>query len=182
MALTNVYTGAHGTISLAVAGTQAQQGEFNAITGAYGETIFNPIGRVTDVELCVQTELQEFYEIGKRDLRSLNSGNVHNSGKIGRAYINGSLLYLLLGRDASGSAAATIQPVFTMNLELVDPNIPDNSLKLELVGVMFENWALRVPQETFVMENLTFKAFDLRIHDKDSGNDITVAFPEASSE
>lgn len=181
MALTNLLTGAHGTISLAVTGTTAQQNDFNAITAAYGETIFNPVGRVTDVELCVQTELQEFFQIGSRDLQYLSSGNVHNSGKIGRAFMNGSLLYLLLGRDASGSEGATVQPMFTLNLELVDPNLPDNQLKLEVVNVMFENWALRVPQETFVMENLTFKAGDIRINDKEAGNDITVAFPEASS-
>lgn len=178
MALTNVFTGAHGTISLAVEGTPKQQADFNAITGAYGDTVFNPVGRVVDVELCVQTELQEFFEIGFRDVDRLISGNVHNSGKIGRAYINGSLLFLLLGRDANDGKAATIQPQFTLNLELVDPHVPDNHLKLVVSGVKFENWALRVPQETFVMENLTFKAVDIRIKDKEADKDITVAFPD----
>jgi hypothetical protein len=179
MALTNVFTGAHGTISLAVEGTPAQQADFNAITGAYGGTVFNPIGRVVDVELCIQTELQEFFEIGFRDINLLLPGNIHNSGKIGRAYINGSLLFLLLGRDATDGKAASIQPQFTLNLELTDPHVPDNQLKLVVSGVKFENWALRVPQETFVMENITFKAVDVRIKDKEAGNEITVAFPEA---
>lgn len=179
MALTNVFTGAHGTISLAVEGTPAQQADFNAIKTAYGDSIFSPIGRVVDVELCVQTELQEFYEIGFRDINQLSSGNVHNSGKIGRAYINGSLLFLLLGRDANDGQAAGVQPQFTMNLEFTDPNVPDNKLKLVVSGVMFENWALRVPQNTFIMENVTFKAVDIRIKDKEAGNDISVAFPEA---
>jgi hypothetical protein len=29
------------------------------------------------------------------------------------------------------------------------------------------------------MENVTFKAVDIRIKDKEAGSDITVAFPEA---
>jgi hypothetical protein len=181
MALTNVFTGAHGTISLAVEGTPAQQGDFNAITTAYGETVFNPVGRVVDVELCVQTELQEFYEIGARDVQRLSPGNVHYSGKIGRAYMNGSLLFLLLGRDANDGGSATIQPRFTLNLELKNPHFPDNLLKLVVTGVKFENWALRVPQDTFVMENVTFKAVDIRIKDKEAGSDIAVAFPEAAA-
>jgi hypothetical protein len=178
MALINVFTGAHGTISLAVAGSPAQQADFTAITTAYGDTIFSPVGRVVDVELCVQTEVQEFYEIGFRDINQLLSGNIHNSGKIGRAYINGSMLFLLLGRDAVDGKAATVQPQFTLNLELTDPHFPDNQLKLVVSGVKFENWALRVPQETFVMENVTFKAVDIVIKDKEAGNEIAVAFPD----
>ncbi len=181
MALNSVFTGAHGTISLAVEGTPAQQADFNAITTAYGETVFNPVGRVVDVELCTQTELQEFYQIGFRDVITLAPGNVHFSGKIGRAYINGSLLFLLLGRDATDGGLATIQPRFTLNLVLNNPHIPDNQLKLVVAGVKFENWALRVPQDTFVMENVTFKAVDIRIKDREEGSDITVAFPEAES-
>jgi hypothetical protein len=181
MPLTNVFTGAHGTISLAVEGTPAQQADFKAITSAYGDTVFNPIGRVVDVELCVQTELQEFYEIGFRDINQLLPGNVHNSGKIGRAFINGSLLFLLLGRDANDGLAATIQPQFTLNLEIANPDLPTNRLKLVVTGVKFENWSLRVPNDTFIMENVTFKAIDVRIKDKDDGNDIAVAFPKAES-
>jgi len=182
MALTHVYSGAHGTISLAVEGGPVQQGDFNAITTAYGETVFNPVGRVVDVELCVQSELQEFFQIGVRDVLVLMPGNLHYSGKIGRAYINGSLLFLLLGRGATDGGLALIQPRFTLNLELNNPHVPDDQLKLEVSGVKFENWALRVPQETFVMENLTFKAMQIRIKDKEAGNPITVAFPELSSD
>jgi hypothetical protein len=180
MALNAVYTGAHGTISLAVEGTPAQQGDFNAITGAYGETVFNPVGRVVNVELCVQSELQEFYQLGFRDPFQLLPGNVHYSGKIGRAYINGSLLFLLLGREANDGGNATIQPRFSLNLALNDPARPDDQLQLVVAGVKFENWVLLVPQESFVMENITFKAQNVRIKDKEAGSDIAVAFPEAA--
>lgn len=181
MALTNTFTGAHGTISLAVEGTTTQTADFNAITTAYGETIFNPIGRVQDVEICVQTELQEYYALGSRDPQQLLPGNVHVSGKIGRAYINGSLLYLLLDRGAKPSGFTSVQPRFTLNLDILDPNKPENKLKLTVTGVKFENWAISVPQATFVMENVTFKAQGIGVTDTQDNSDINVAFPEASS-
>jgi hypothetical protein len=181
MALTSVYTGADGTISLAVEGSPAQQGDFNAITAAYGETAFNPVGRVSDVEVCVQTELQEYYEIGHRETTRLLPGNVHISGKIGRAYMNGSLLFLLLGRGAKTDGLPTIQPRFVLNLALKHPTLPATLLRVNVFGVKFENWAMRVPQDTFVMEQLTFKAQSIGLVDNDEGTEINVAFPEAES-
>lgn len=181
MALTSVYTGAHGTISLAVDGTPAQQADFNAITGAYGDTVFNPVGRVVDVEICVQTELQEYYQLGSRDVQKLLPGNVHVSGKIGRAYLNGSLLYLLLGRGAKTGGATSIQPKFALNLDINDPSHASDRIRLVVGGVKFENWALRVPQETFIMENLTFKAEKVAATDTEEGTEINVAFPEAAA-
>jgi hypothetical protein len=174
MALTNLYTGAHGTLGIAVEGTPVQQADFNAINDAYGTSI---VGRVTDVEVCVQTELKEFYTIGSRETVTLYPGNVHISGKVGRAYINGALLFLLLGRGATGTAEPTIQPKFTLNLILQNPHFPDSRLRLNVQGVKFENWAVNLPQETFVMEQVTFKAVRMGVADVDEGSDITVAFP-----
>jgi len=179
MALNTVFTGAHGTISLAVEGGPAQQADFAAITTAYGDTIFNPVGRVVDVEICVQTELQEFYQIGNRDPIKVQSGNVHISGKIGHAYMNGSLLHLLLGRGAKGDSFTTIQPRFVLNLLLQDPTHATDQLRVNVFGVKFENWAMRVPQDTFIMEQLTFKALRMGVADTNEGNEINVAFPEA---
>jgi hypothetical protein len=177
MSLTGVYTGAHGTIAFAVEGSPAQQADFNAITAAYGDTIFNPIGRAVDVEICVQTELQEYYEIGARDPMQLLPGNVHISGKIGRAYLNGSLLFLLLDRGAKGNSVTTIQPRFVLNLSLRDPNHPTDLLRVNIFGVKFENWAMHIPQDTFVMEQLTFKAISIGVVDNNEGTEINVAFP-----
>lgn len=179
MALTNVFTGAHGTISLAVEGTPAQQADFGAITTAYGDTAFNPVGRVVDVEICVQTELQEYYQIGAREMGQLHPGNVHISGKVGRAYMNGSLLFLLLGRGAKGNSLPTIQPKFALNLLLQDPSHSTDQVRVNVFGVKFENWALRVPQDTFIMEQLTFKAQRMGLADTNEGTEINVAFPEA---
>jgi len=181
MPLNHIYTGAHGTISLAVEGAPAQQADFNAITAAYGDTVFNPVGRVTDVELCVQTELQEYYQLGSRNVMQLLPGNVHISGKIGRAYLNGSLLYLLMGRGAKTSGLTSIQPRFALNLDVNDPGKPDDRVRLVVTGVKFENWAVRTPQETFVMENVTFKAVGIAATDTQDGTEINVAFPEAGA-
>jgi len=178
MALSHVYTGAHGTLGVAVEGTPVQQADFNAINDAYGSTV---IGRVTDVEICVRTELLEFYEIGLRDVVTIAPGNVHISGTMGRAYINGALAFLLLGRGAKENGVTTIQPRFVLNLSLDNPHRPVNSSKVNVFGVKFETWGLHVPQEDFVMEQVRFKAAGLGLLDRDDGNDIAVAFPEATT-
>ncbi len=98
---TTSIVGSHGTLGVAVEGTPAQQADFNAINDAYTATI---VGRVTEVEVCVRTELEEFFEIGARDVATISPGNVHISGSVGRAYINGALLFLLLGRGATENA------------------------------------------------------------------------------
>jgi len=75
-------------------------------------------------------------------------------------------------------AASTIQPRFALNLQLSDPTDPTEKLKVVLTGVKFENWAVRVPQDTFVMENVTFKAIGITVTDTDESTEINVAFPE----
>jgi hypothetical protein len=178
MAMNNVFTGSHGTLGVAVEGTPTQQADFNAINDAYGATI---IGRVTDVEVCVRTELLEFYEIGLRDVVTLSTGKVHVSGTLGRAYVNGALAFLLLGRGAKENGVTTIQPRFVLNLSLQNPHLPDDAAKVNVFGVKFETWGLHIPQEDFVMEQVRFKAAGLGLLDRDEGNDIAVAFPEATA-
>lgn len=181
MALTNVFTGAHGTLSLSVAGTDAEAAEFTPVTDAYGS--LEGVGRVTDVEVCVQTELEEFHELGKRHPVSLHPGNIHINGKIGRAYINGALVYLLMGRGASetqGGDNGHAIPRFVLTLALDDPARPGNTLKVSVFGVRFENWGLRVPQDDIILEHITFKGKSIGITDAEDSNEITVSFPEES--
>ena len=177
MALNGIFSGGHGTISLAAVGSPVQQADFGAINTAYGGSIFNPVGRVEDVEICVQTELQEYYELGSRDVRQLVPGNIHVSGKIRRGYMNGSLLFLLLNRRATGRASS-IQPHFTMNLLLKNPDNPTDEIRVNVLSVKLENWGLHVPQTTFVMEHVTFKAAAVTVEDTDDSNAITVAFAD----
>jgi hypothetical protein len=178
MALTNIFTGADGTLDVAVAGTDTEAADFTAITDAYS---ISTIGRVTDVEVCVKTDLEEFYEIGKRDPQTLHPGNVHISGKIGRAYINGALLFLLLGRGAKETlGTTTVQPRFVLNLTMKDPAEPTNTLRIKVFGVRFQDWSVHLPQNDFVMEQVIFKASTIASADTEASTDINVAFPEAT--
>jgi hypothetical protein len=175
MALTNVFTGSNGTLTLANDSTP-EGNDSKAIMDVY---TMQTVGRVTAVEIYVQTDLEEFHEIGSRQPISLNPGNIHISGKVGRAYVNGALLFLLLGRAANTTNLPEphVQPAFNMVVQMSDAASPPNSAVLELQGVKFQNWAYLMPENDFVMENVTFKALAIRVADKEAGSAITPAFP-----
>lgn len=185
MAMTNVYTGSNGTLSLAFEDTPEGQ-DANAVIDLYQ---VQTVGRVTGVEVYVQTDLEEFHEIGRRHATSLHPGNIHISGKFVRAHINGALLFLLLGRGASPNNIAEpyVQPVFNMVVNLTDPAVPGNSAALELKGVKLQNWGYAMPEEDFVMENVTFKALSISVRDSEApaggGEPVALAptFPETAT-
>jgi hypothetical protein len=160
MALTNVYTGSNGVLTLADEDTPEGK-DAKAVVDLYQ---IQTVGRVSGVEVFVQTDLEEFHEIGRRHPTSLHPGNIHISGKITRAHINGALLFLLLGRGARPTAEAEpyVQPVFNMVVTLTDPAVPGNKAGFELKGVKLQNWSYSLPEEDFVMENVTFKALTIR--------------------
>jgi hypothetical protein len=161
MALTEVFTGAHGTLSLAREDT---------VEGADARTVVDTyavqtVGRVTDVTVKVDTALKEFYEVGRRHPVSLSPGDISICGTVGRAYINGALLMLLLGRGAAATAIAEpyVQPTFTITLRLSDPARPDDPVSLEIRGVKFENWRFTLPEDEFVLETLCFRALAVSV-------------------
>jgi hypothetical protein len=170
MPLTNVYTGANGALLL---------NEESGPEGDEAKTLLDPqmygvadVGRVTNVEVYVQTHLATYHEIGTRHPTSLHGGNVNISGKIGRAYINGALLFLLLGRGANPNNISESPeyplPRLFMNLILQDPAHPETRSVLTIEGVKFENWAFSLPEDDFVMENVTFKALRIRVQDEEA--------------
>jgi len=178
MALTNVYTGSNGVLTLADEDTPEGK-DAKAVVDTYQ---IQTVGRVAGVEIAVQTDLEEFHEIGRRHPTSLHPGNIHINGKITRAHINGALLFLLLGRGARPTAEAEpyVQPVFNMVVNLTDPAVPGNAAGLELKGVKLQNWGYTLPEEDFVMENVTFKALTIRVVDKaapDGGGDAVAQNP-----
>ncbi|SRR6266481_809407 len=160
MASTNVYTGSNGVLTLADEDTPEGKDAKTVVDFFQIQTV----GRVSGVEIYVHTDLEEFHEIGRRHPTSLHPGNIHISGKITRAHINGALLFLLLGRGARATAEPEpyVQPVFNMVVTLTDPAVPGNSAAVELKGVKLQNWAYSLPEEDFVMENVTFKALTIR--------------------
>ncbi len=183
MALDNVFTSANGTLTLANEDTPEGK-DASAIMTPYA---LQTVGRVTNVEVYVQTDLEEFYQIGRRHAVSLHASNVHVSGKVGRAYVNGALLWLLLGRGASPNNVAEpyVEPTFNLSILLSDPEVPGNSVGLELKGVKFQNWGFMLPEDDFVMENATFKALAIRVIDKEApagggqATPVTPSFPAA---
>ncbi len=168
MANTSVFTGAHGTLTLAPLDNPEGR-DAGSIVSAY-ET--QTVGRVTDVQVCVHTHLEAFHEIGRRFPTSLLPGNVHISGTVARAYINGALLGLLLGRKAflPDTQEPFVQPAFNMVLRLRDPAVvaeDGGPVAAELVvnGVKFQNWSYHLPEDDFVLEQVTFKALSIEIID-----------------
>lgn len=166
MAMTNAYTGANGTLTLA---------DENSAAGADAKAVVDTyelrtVGRVTGVQVRVDTRLEEFHEIGRRHAASLHPGNVSISGQVDRAYVNGALLFLLLGRGASSNQVAEpyVQPRFSMSLTLHDPAVPSATATLELKGVTFENWAFALPEDDFVVENLRFRALTISVLDREA--------------
>jgi hypothetical protein len=165
VALTEVFTGAHGTLTLANENTP-EGADAKAVVDTYA---IQTVGRLTDVEVRVDTALKGFYEVGRRHPVSLSPGDIAISGTVGRAYVNGALLFLLLGRGVSPSAQAEpyVQPTFGITLRLSDPAHPGNSLTLEIAGVKFQNWHYSLPEDDFVLENLAFKALTVRVIDRE---------------
>ncbi|HET9179997.1 MAG TPA: hypothetical protein VFQ24_16705 [Terriglobia bacterium] len=168
MAMTNVYTGANGTLLFMSNGTQTENADTDALI-AQAMYDLAVVGRVTGVEVHVNTDLQGYYQIGQRHPVSLHPENIHISGKINRAYINGALLFLLLGRGANPNQIAEpyVQPTLQMQVVLHDTAVPGTRSVLTLEGVKFENWAFSLPEDDFVMENVSFKALHARVQDEE---------------
>lgn len=180
MPFTEVFTGANGTLVFQGGdGTEGQDAQ--AVLDQPSYNVFE-VGRVTDIEVHVETDLEEFHEIGRRHATSLHSGNIHIRGKVGRAYINGALLYLLLGRGAlpNNTAEPYVQPALTLNVSLENPATPGNRLILDVYGVKFQNWSFALPEDDFVMEDVTFRALRINVRDNEGGNAQQPEFPEAS--
>ncbi len=164
MANTNVFRGSDGSIVLAVdAGVEGDAAK--AIIDEYSLT---PIGRATNVEVIVESDLKPFHELGQRYPSELRPGNVNVSGSMERAFINGALLKLLLGGAAASRPAGTfVSPSFNIDLRLENPARPGVFSAVTIHGVKLENWAYQIPEDDFVMEKVTFKALWVSVEDKE---------------
>jgi len=162
---TNVFRGSDATLTLANEDTPEGQVAQEVIE-FYN---LSPVGRAVNVEVKVQTELELFHEVGRRHPAALRPGNINVSGTIGRAYINGALLRLLLGKGAlpEREAEPYPQPSFNLMLDLKDPAVPTTSSTLTVHGVKLENWAYNLPEDDFVMESVSFKGLFITVEDKE---------------
>ena len=152
---THTFTGLDGSISVAVeAGPEGDAAK--GIAEAYQLT---PIGRATGVTVRVASDIRPFHEIGQRYATELRSGNVNISGTIGRAHVNGALLRLMLGEGGAGTrpAGGFVSPTFNLSLRMENAAFPGNSATVTVHGVKLDGWNFSMPEDDFVMEEVTFK-------------------------
>ncbi|HVG43437.1 MAG TPA: hypothetical protein VM890_01865 [Longimicrobium sp.] len=166
---TNVFRGTDATLTLSAADADAPEGA--AAAGFIETYALSPVGRASNVEVYVRTELETFHEIGQRHPVALRPGNIHVSGKVDRAYINGALLSLLLGQGAATDRVAEpyAQPSFNLQLDVKDPAAPGTGSTITVHGVKFENWSYSLPEADFVMEAVTFKGLFITVADTVGG-------------
>ena len=163
MANTSVFTGADGSITLS--SSQGAQGEAaNAVLEEY-ELI--SVGRAQNVRVEVHSDVKAFHEVGQRYATQLRPGNISIRGTIGRAYLNGALIKLMLGEAASGRPAASwTQPAFNITLLLENAAQPGVRSTMTLYEVMIEDWVLGIPEDDFVTENMHFQALYMGMADE----------------
>ncbi len=165
MANMNVFTGADGSITLSAGqGTEGERAQ--DVLTAYD---LIAVGRAQSVHVEVHSEVRAFNEIGQRYATQLRAGNVTVSGTIGRAYINGALLKLLLGEAAdSRPAASWAQPSFNITLLAQDAANPGITSTVTIHDVKITDWVYDMPEDAFVLEDLHFQALYLTVADEAS--------------
>ncbi len=163
MANTKVFTGADGSIALSAGqGTEGEKAQ--AVLSAY-ELI--AVGRVQNVRVEVTSDIRPFHELGQRYATELRAGNVNIRGTIGRAYINGALLKLLLGEAAdSRPAGSWAQPSF--NITLLAENAAAAGVRntVTLHDVKIGSWVYSIPEDDFLLEEVGFHALYLSVTDE----------------
>jgi hypothetical protein len=160
---TSVFTGADGSITMSV-----PQG----MEGASAQEVLDTfeminVGRVQNVRIEVQSEVRAFHEIGQRYATQLRAGNVTIRGTIGRAYINGAMLRLLLGEAAdSRPAAGWAQPAFNITLLAQNAAAPDVRSTVTIHDAKIDSWVGDWPEDDFMMESVSFQATHVAITDE----------------
>jgi hypothetical protein len=160
MANNNVLRGNNAVLTLAAIDQPAGQLAQQIFDTEYSMTT---VGRCTGVEVHVTTDLEVFHEIGTRMPTDIVPGNINICGKADRAFVNGALIRLLLGKLGTGDQNQNpdfhdeLQPKFNMLLTL-GANRPGEGVTVTLFNVHFDDWSLVVPEDDFVMEKVTFKA------------------------
>lgn len=163
MANTKVFTGADGSITLSAAqGTEGEKAQ--QVLTAY-ELI--AVGRVQNVRVEVTSDIRPFHEIGQRYATELRAGNINIRGVIGRAYINGAMLQLLLGEAATSRPAASfVQPTFNITLLAENAAVPGVRSTVTLHDVKIGSWVYSIPEDDFLMEEVNFQALYMSIEDE----------------
>jgi hypothetical protein len=163
MANTRVFTGADGSVTLSAAQGTAGERAQDVLT-AY-ELI--TVGRVQNVRVEVTSDIRPFHEIGQRYATELRAGNINIRGTIGRAYLNGAMLRLLLGEAAdSRPASSFVQPTFNITLLTENAEVPGVRSTVTLHDVKIGAWVYTIPEDDFLLEEVNFQALYLSVEDE----------------
>ena len=163
---TNVYAGTDGTLTLSNP-VGVEEDTWSSYFGEVAE-----VGRVTNVTINVRASIRAFHELGTHIPRELRAGSVTIEGTVDRAYINGAMLMLMLGKASSDEETAQLKiPSFDMKIALdnLTPEGDNGNSLLTVYGVMFDKWQFTLQQDDFALENLAFKARRIGILDIDAG-------------
>lgn len=161
---TSTFFGIDGILTLSDADPTAFDAD--SFTKYFGED--GILGRVTNVSLNVSTEIKSFHEMGSHAPKEIRAGNITIAGTVERAYINGALLKLMLGKYAEDTETTAFKiPTFNMKMALDNLKLDGdqgNSV-LTVYGVIFNNWQFRLPEDDFVLEQLSFRARRISVVD-----------------
>jgi hypothetical protein len=160
---TSIYTGADGALTLSV--PQGKEGDAaQSVLTAYD---LIAVGRVQSVRVEVKSEIKTYNELGSRYPTQLRPGNVTITGTIGRAFINGALLKLLLGEAATSRPATSwTHPAFNITLLVENAAVPGVRSTITLHDVKISNWVYDLPEDDVVMESADFTALFLDVADE----------------
>jgi hypothetical protein len=160
---TSVYEGADGALTLSV--PPGPEGEIAQAVMTNFDMV--SLGRVQNVTVEVTSEVRPFNEIGQVFPTQLRTGNISVTGTIERAFINGSLLRLLLGPAGDGRPAnAFTHPAFNITLVLENTAVPGVRSTLTIHGAQIDNWVHTIPQDDFVMDHVHFQALYATVTDE----------------
>ena|SRR5579872_3168011 len=165
---TDVFTGSDGSITLAAVTGSGPAGTEGKAAGDLIKS-FNTVnvGRVQNITVQVTSEVRPYYEIGQRYAAELRPGNLSVKGTIGRAYVNGALLSLMLGDAAKQQQKGSwVQPSFNIAVQVANPAVPSVQSILTVHNVKFDTWSYNLPEDDFLMESLTFQALFVTVEDK----------------
>ncbi|HEX3020280.1 MAG TPA: hypothetical protein VHP36_08250 [Chitinispirillaceae bacterium] len=155
----DVFRAIDAVLVLGVDDTSTPEGQAaDALVSQYD--LSNAVGRLTNVSISVSSDVQPFYEIGRRYPTHLRPGIIRVYGTAERAHVNGALLRLLLGEGAVSppSSPNFVQPSFNIIATLKDQARPTQQSKITVFGAKFERWNYSIPSDTFVMEQIAFQA------------------------
>ncbi len=158
---TDVYTGANGSVLLStpegVEGEAAQE-----VLSAHDLVV---VGRVQDIRVEVHSAVRAYHEIGQRYATQLRPGNITISGTIGRAYINGAMVSLLLGEASQGRPAGNwVQPAFNITVQIANQTTGASNT-LTLHDVKIDNWVYQLPEDEFILESVGFQALYMTVEE-----------------